>query len=150
MRSDRHIGDGRDALQLNGAWDNAKKYVEEGHFGGKGLESHNPAVMVGDTVGDLFKDTAGPALNPLIKVMNLVALLIALLVVEFADQTAVRIAIGLVAAVILGRRSTCRKRGSPSSMPSWSTPTRSQRTRLSRSQREERTSWGRSADGSPA
>jgi K(+)-stimulated pyrophosphate-energized sodium pump len=91
-----------------GAWDNAKKYIEDGHEGGKGSEAHTAAV-IGDTVGDPFKDTAGPALNPLIKVMNLVSLLLLPAIIELRDND-IRYVIAIAATIVLGASIVYSKR----------------------------------------
>ncbi len=84
-----------------GAWDNAKKFIEDGNFGGKGTDNHKASV-VGDTVGDPLKDTAGPALNPMIKVMNLVALIMAPLVVQSSGGgSGLTVGVAVVVGIIL-------------------------------------------------
>jgi len=95
-----------------GAWDNAKKLVEDGHHGGKGSPAHE-ATIIGDTVGDPFKDTAGPAINPLIKVMNLVSLLIATSVVKYSHNLGLRAGVAIAAiAIIVGAVVVSKRRAS--------------------------------------
>jgi K(+)-stimulated pyrophosphate-energized sodium pump len=92
-----------------GAWDNAKKYIEDGHEGGKGSDPHKAAV-IGDTVGDPFKDTAGPALNPLIKVMNLVSLLVLPAVISLRHNDARYVIAGVALVVLLAAIGFSKRR----------------------------------------
>ena len=99
-----------------GAWDNAKKYIEEGNLGGKGSDVHT-AVVIGDTVGDPFKDTAGPAINPLIKVMNLVSLLLLPAIIKMEDNDARFLVAGAAVAILIGAILFSKRSGAQVEVP---------------------------------